>query len=111
MPKDLRDLAVMAEPLTIAEKGLTQAWQVQKRLTWEHDNRDGQGRGHGLNAVVLGAGPIGLLGAMKLLIEGFRVLFIRVRRSRTSRRTSPSRSARIHLQPGRADRRSRQARG
>jgi threonine dehydrogenase-like Zn-dependent dehydrogenase len=73
VPKDLRDLAVMAEPLTIAEKGLTQAWQVQKRLTWEHDNRDGKGRGHGLNAVVLGAGPIGLLGAMKLLIEGFRV--------------------------------------
>jgi threonine dehydrogenase-like Zn-dependent dehydrogenase len=73
VPNDLRDLAVMAEPLTIAEKGLTQAWQVQKRLAWEHDNRDGKGRGHGLNAVVLGAGPIGLLGAMKLLIEGFRV--------------------------------------
>jgi threonine dehydrogenase-like Zn-dependent dehydrogenase len=73
VPPDLRDVAVMAEPLTIAEKGLTQAWQVQKRLKWEHDNRDGKGRGHGLNAVVLGAGPIGLLGAMKLLIEGFRV--------------------------------------
>ena len=73
VPKDLRDVAVMAEPLTIAEKGLSQAWQVQKRLTWEHHNRDGKGRGHGLNAVVLGAGPIGLLGAMKLLIEGFRV--------------------------------------
>ena len=73
VPPDLRDVAVMAEPLTIAEKGLTQAWQVQKRLHWEHDNRDGKGRGHGRNAVVLGAGPIGLLGAMKLLIEGFRV--------------------------------------
>jgi len=73
VPKELRDVAVMAEPLTIAEKGLTQAWQVQKRLTWEHHNRDGKGRGHGLNAVVLGAGPIGLLGAMKLLIEGFKV--------------------------------------
>ncbi len=73
VPKDLRDVAVMAEPLTIAEKGLTQAWEVQKRLTWEHHNRDGRGRGHGRNAVVLGAGPIGLLGAMKLLVEGFRV--------------------------------------
>ncbi len=74
VPKDLRDLAVMAEPLTIAEKGLAQAWQVQKRVPgWEHDNRDGKGRGFGLNAVVLGAGPIGLLGAMKLVIEGFRV--------------------------------------
>jgi len=73
VPKDLRDLAVMAEPLTIAEKGLAQAWQVQKRLTWAHDDSDGKGRGFGLNAVVLGAGPIGLLGAMKLVIEGFRV--------------------------------------
>jgi threonine dehydrogenase-like Zn-dependent dehydrogenase len=74
VPKELRDVAVMAEPLTIAEKGLAQAWQVQKRVPgWEHDNRDGKGRGFGRTAVVLGAGPIGLLGAMKLLIEGFRV--------------------------------------
>lgn len=74
VPPDLQDVAVMAEPLTIAEKGLAQAWQVQKRLNWEHHNRDGNGRGCGRNAVVLGAGPIGLLGAMKLLIEGFRVV-------------------------------------
>ena len=74
VPPDLRDVAVMAEPLTIAEKGLVQAWQVQQRVPgWEHDNRDGKGRGSGRNAVVLGAGPIGLLGAMKLIIEGFRV--------------------------------------
>ena len=74
VPPELRDVAVMAEPLTIAEKGLAQAWQVQKRVPgWEHHNRDGQGRGGGRNAVVLGAGPIGLLGAMKLLLEGFRV--------------------------------------
>ena len=74
VPAALRDVAVMAEPLTVAEKGLDQAWQVQKRVPgWEHHNRDGKGRGHGRTAVVLGAGPIGLLGAMKLLVEGFRV--------------------------------------
>ncbi len=74
VPRDLRDVAVMAEPLTIAEKGLAQAWQVQQRVPgWEHHSRDGKGRGFGRNAVVLGAGPIGLLGAMKLVIEGFRV--------------------------------------
>jgi threonine dehydrogenase-like Zn-dependent dehydrogenase len=74
VPPHLRDIAVMAEPLTIAEKGLSQAWQVQKRIPgWAHHNRDGKGRGHGRTAVVLGAGPIGLLGAMKLLVEGFRV--------------------------------------
>ena len=74
VPKELRDVAVMAEPLTIAEKGMTQAWQVQKRIPgWESANTDGKGRGAGRNAVVLGAGPIGLLGAMKLLVEGFKV--------------------------------------
>ena len=74
VPPALRDVAVMAEPLTVAEKGLAQAWQVQQRVPgWEHHNRDGKGRGHGRTAVVLGAGPIGLLGAMKLLVEGFRV--------------------------------------
>jgi len=74
VPPALRDVAVMAEPLTVAEKGLEQMWQVQRRIPgWEHHNRDGKGRGYGRTAVVLGAGPIGLLGAMKLLLEGFRV--------------------------------------
>ena len=74
VPESLRDVAVMAEPLTVAEKGLDQAWQVQQRVPgWEYHNRDGKGRGHGRTAVVLGAGPIGLLGAMKLLVEGFKV--------------------------------------
>ena len=66
VPKEMRDLAVMAEPLTIAEKGLAQMWVVQQRVPgWAHDNSDGKSRGFGRNAVVLGA--------MKLLIEGFRV--------------------------------------
>ncbi len=70
VPSDLRDCAVLVEPLTIAEKGLAQAWEVQKRLPWEKAV-DGKGRGHGRNAVVLGAGPVGILGAMKLVVEGF----------------------------------------
>lgn len=70
VPADLRDLAVLAEPLTIAEKGLDQSWQVQKRLPWACTT-PGKPPGHGLRAVVLGAGPIGILGAMKLVLEGF----------------------------------------
>jgi threonine dehydrogenase-like Zn-dependent dehydrogenase len=64
VPKALRDVAVLVEPLTIAEKGVTQLWQVQKRLPWSSP-----GRPH--RAVVLGGGPVGLLGAMKLVLEGF----------------------------------------
>ena len=70
VPRDLRDVAVLVEPLTIAEKGMTQLWQVQQRLPWTQNEPD-QPRGHGLRAVVLGGGPVGLLGAMKLVLEGF----------------------------------------
>ena len=70
VPAALRDLAVLSEPLTIAEKGLAQAWQVQQRLPWACTEA-GKPRGRGLRAVVLGAGPIGILGAMKLVVEGF----------------------------------------
>src|SRR5437867_2003610 len=34
VPAELRDVAVLVEPLTVAEKGLAQMWQVQKRLPW-----------------------------------------------------------------------------
>ncbi|MGB0550726.1 MAG: glucose 1-dehydrogenase [Limisphaerales bacterium] len=70
VPEDLRELAVMAEPLTIAEKGLAQAYAVQQRLPWA-STEPGKPKGHGLRAVVLGAGPIGILGAMKCVVEGF----------------------------------------
>jgi threonine dehydrogenase-like Zn-dependent dehydrogenase len=32
VPRELREVAVLVEPLTIAEKALTQIWQVQQRL-------------------------------------------------------------------------------
>lgn len=71
IPDELRHVAVLMEPLTIAEKGIKQAFAVQSRLPWVHEYRDGEPTGKGLNAVVLGAGPIGILGAMKLKALGF----------------------------------------
>jgi threonine dehydrogenase-like Zn-dependent dehydrogenase len=70
VPIELRDVAVMTEPLTIAEKGLQQVWHVQSRLPWKC-TEPGKPPGHGLKAVVLGAGPIGILGTMALLVRGF----------------------------------------
>ena len=35
VPEPLRGIAVLAEPLTIAEKGLEQMWQIQSRLPWD----------------------------------------------------------------------------
>ncbi|HKQ38308.1 MAG TPA: glucose 1-dehydrogenase [Verrucomicrobiae bacterium] len=65
VPRELRDVAVLVEPLTVAEKALDQVWKVQQRLPWGSS-------GEGKTAVVLGAGPVGILGAMALLVRGFR---------------------------------------
>jgi threonine dehydrogenase-like Zn-dependent dehydrogenase len=71
VPAALREVGILTEPLTIAEKGLEQVWQVQRRLPWGSGAAtDGQ-PGKGLSAVVLGAGPVGLLGAMALVVRGF----------------------------------------
>jgi glucose 1-dehydrogenase len=71
VPPELREVAVLVEPLTVAEKGLAQAWKIQQRMPWENPRVPGKGRGHGRRAVVLGAGPVGILGAMTLVINGF----------------------------------------
>ena len=71
VPPDLRDVAVLVEPLTIAEKAVEQLWQVQSRLPWACPVAEGKPAKYCHKAVVLGAGPVGLLGAMTLLIQGF----------------------------------------
>lgn len=79
VPAAIRDIAVLVEPLTIAEKGLIQALQIQNRLP----------HGTGLHtAVVLGAGPVGLLGAMAIRRAGFTVTVY-------SRDREPNAAARI----------------
>jgi glucose 1-dehydrogenase len=82
VPGDLRDVGVLAEPLTIAEKALFEVWDIQARLPWpcrhdQHPHRKGEAIpadqiGYPHNAVVLGAGPVGLLGAMLLCAAGFK---------------------------------------
>jgi threonine dehydrogenase-like Zn-dependent dehydrogenase len=67
VPRELRHAAVLVEPLTIAEKALTQVWQVQQRLPWNCPVTPGKAAAPCHRAVVLGAGPVGLLGAMALV--------------------------------------------
>ena len=71
VPKEMRDVAVLVEPLTIAEKALTQVWQVQQRLPWSCLVTQGKAAAHCHRALVLGAGPVGLLGAMALVNYDF----------------------------------------
>ncbi len=74
VPGTLRDVAILVEPLTIAEKALIQVGEVQRRLPWGLTNQAGEEAkvNYQHNAVVLGAGPVGLLGAMALIAAGFK---------------------------------------
>jgi len=62
VPHALHDVAVLIEPLTIAEKAFLEFQAIDTRLPWRKDRR---------TSVVLGAGPVGLLGAMLFRSAGF----------------------------------------
>ncbi len=74
VPRELREVAVLVEPLTVAEKGLLQLHDIQNRLPWTCPLASkALGMPHQCHrAVVLGAGPIGLLGAMAMAARGFK---------------------------------------
>jgi threonine dehydrogenase-like Zn-dependent dehydrogenase len=65
VPKPLADVAVLIEPLTVVSKAAVQARSILDRLPYE----PGLQRG-----LVLGAGPIGLLGAMVLIANGYETV-------------------------------------
>lgn len=63
IPQKIAEVAVLLEPLSIIEKGLKQAEDIQKRLDiWQPTN-----------AAVLGTGNVGLLTVMALKMRGFQV--------------------------------------
>ncbi len=63
MPDGLRGIAVLAEPLSVSEKGIIQAFEIQRRLKVWQPRR----------AAVLGAGTIGLMAALILRLKGIEV--------------------------------------
>lgn len=65
VPPDYRPFAVLLEPMTIVEKGVAQSIAIQQRLHWKPRQ-----------AVVLGAGTIGLFAAMVLRNEGLDVTIV-----------------------------------
>lgn len=65
VPKSLADVAVLVEPLTVISKATTQARAILNRVPYE----PGLQRG-----LVLGAGPVGLLGAMSLVANGYETV-------------------------------------
>lgn len=62
VPAALRPVGVLVEPMTVVQKGIEQAFRIQQRLTWD-----------ARKAVVLGAGPVGMLAALVLRLRGLEV--------------------------------------
>jgi threonine dehydrogenase-like Zn-dependent dehydrogenase len=77
VPHELAQLAVFTEPVSIAEKAIQQVRIIQSRLPWTcphpQHNFDSEEWGACKNALVLGAGPLGLLATALLRLDGVRV--------------------------------------
>jgi threonine dehydrogenase-like Zn-dependent dehydrogenase len=73
VPPELVELAVFTEPLSIAEKGVEQIRIIQSRLPWTCPHPDhtfaSEDWGTCLNALVVGAGPLGLLATALLRLH------------------------------------------
>lgn len=63
IPAGLQDVGVLLEPTTVVEKGIAQAYEIQRRLRVWRPRK----------AAVMGAGTIGLLAALVLRIKGLDV--------------------------------------
>jgi threonine dehydrogenase-like Zn-dependent dehydrogenase len=61
--KGLKDVGVLLEPMTVAQKGITQAYEIQRRLKVWRPRR----------AAVMGTGTLGLLAALVLRLRGLDV--------------------------------------
>ena len=63
VPRGLKEVGVLLEPTTVVEKGIAQAYEIQRRLRVWRPKR----------AAVMGAGTIGLLATLVLRLRGLDV--------------------------------------
>jgi threonine dehydrogenase-like Zn-dependent dehydrogenase len=63
VPQGLKEVGVLLEPTTVVEKGIAQAYEIQRRLRVWRPRR----------AAVMGAGTIGLLATLALRLRGLEV--------------------------------------
>ncbi len=63
VPSGLSEVGVLLEPMTVAQKGITQAYEIQRRMkVWRPRT-----------AAVMGAGTLGLLASLVLRLRGLQV--------------------------------------
>jgi len=63
VPPGLREVGLLLEPMSCVQKGILQAFEIQRRLRLWHPQR----------VAVMGAGALGLLAALALRLRGFEV--------------------------------------
>jgi threonine dehydrogenase-like Zn-dependent dehydrogenase len=63
VPQGLKEVGVLLEPTTVVEKGIAQAYEIQRRLRVWRPRR----------AAVMGAGTVGLLATLVLRLRGLAV--------------------------------------
>jgi glucose 1-dehydrogenase len=78
IPAGLKRVGVLLEPMTVVEKGIAQAYEIQRRLKVWRPRK----------AAVMGAGTIGLLAALVLRLRGLEVTVF-------SRDRKPNRNAEL----------------
>ncbi len=64
VPERLKEVGVLLEPTSVAEKAINQAYEIQRRLRVWQPRR----------AAVLGVGPLGLLASLFLRLRGLEVV-------------------------------------
>ena len=64
VPRGLKDVGVLLEPMTVVQKGITQAYEIQRRLKVWKPKR----------GAVLGVGTIGLLATLVFRLRGIEVV-------------------------------------
>jgi len=64
VPQGLKEVGVLLEPMTVAQKGIAQAYEIQRRLKVWRPKR----------AAVMGTGTLGLLATLVLRLRGLEVV-------------------------------------
>ncbi len=64
VPRGLKNIGVLLEPMSVAEKGIVQAYEIQRRLKIWRPRK----------AAVMGSGTLGLLATMILRLRGLEVV-------------------------------------
>jgi glucose 1-dehydrogenase len=82
----LADVAVLLEPMSVAEKGVYQAFKIQERMLWKPKS-----------VLILGAGPVGLLTTYLLRLRGLQVVVTATRAKDSAKARLAERAGAVYV--------------